>query len=159
MDTSFIQDDFTHFTVDLSSDDITMQESQPVITTELLQPPPSNSTTNNNIIENINENTTTIDNPLDTTHHLTFNKSEFSFLPTIHDIVNKILTGDNSEDIGKAVIRLNERIEHARRILQDLPGLQYVKEEQEDILKRELSILEEKKNQIDKYSSLMAFDK
>lgn len=164
MDTSYIHDDFTNFTVDLSSDDIIMQESQPVTTTtttattEQLQQP--NSSTNNHIIENSTETiSSTVDNPINTTHHLTFNKSEFFFLPTIHEIVNKILTGDNSEDIGKAVVRLNERIEHARLILQDLPGLQYVKEEQEDILKHEMSILEEKKKQIEKYSTLMAFDK
>ncbi|CAO3647140.1 unnamed protein product [Cunninghamella blakesleeana] len=137
MDTSYIQDDFTNFTVDLSSDDIIMQESQPIITattTELLQQP--NNPTNNHIESNT-ENTSSIDNPANsnTAHHLAFNKNDFFFLPTIHDIVNKILTEDNSEDIGKAV------------------------EEQEDILRHEMSILEEKKKQVEKYSSLMAFDK
>ncbi|ORZ07866.1 hypothetical protein BCR42DRAFT_425622 [Absidia repens] len=112
--------------------------------------PPENPTT-----AITNDNTT--NDPATATNPLTFDKNEFSFLPQVQTIVQSILEGDNSDDIGKAVIRLNERIEQARLLLQDLPGLQYVKDEQEAILHQETAILQEMKHKLKKYSRLAAF--
>ncbi|KAI8071068.1 hypothetical protein BC940DRAFT_235161 [Gongronella butleri] len=88
---------------------------------------------------------------------VSFDKNEFTFLPQVHAILQDILKGGNSDDIGKAVVQLNGKIEQARLILQDLPGLHYDQQGQEAILQRELDILHTKKNQLATYTSLPAF--
>lgn len=62
------------------------------------------------------------------------------------------------EEIGKAVAHLDERFENARQILQELPGLQYVREEQEKILQHEIAILQDKKRQLQRYMQMPPFD-
>ncbi|KAI8883617.1 hypothetical protein K501DRAFT_249273 [Backusella circina FSU 941] len=89
---------------------------------------------------------------------LSFKKSEFSFLQDFNNIVDLILTGSNQDVIGKAVAQLDERFEHARQVLEDLPGLHNVKEEQEAILQTEVNLLEHKKQQLNKYLSLSIFN-
>lgn len=86
-----------------------------------------------------------------------FDRNEFSFLPQVQGIVQSILTGENSDEIGKAVVRLNERMDQARLLLQDLPGLQYVKEEQEAILRQESAILHQHQDKLKRYIQLPAF--
>ncbi|KAI8342763.1 hypothetical protein BC941DRAFT_413772 [Chlamydoabsidia padenii] len=93
----------------------------------------------------------------DATTTAIFDKNEFSFLPQVQTIVQSILTGENSDDIGKAVVRLNERMNQARLLLQDLPGLQYVKEEQEAILRQESAILRQHQDKLQRYTQLPAF--
>ncbi|KAI8379447.1 uncharacterized protein BYT42DRAFT_486692, partial [Radiomyces spectabilis] len=84
----------------------------------------------------------------------TFRKSDFSFLDDLHQIIGLVLTGNHQYEVGKAVAQLDERFENARRVLNELPGLQYVKEEQEEILRRELATLATKKKQLDNYLAL-----
>lgn len=86
-----------------------------------------------------------------------FRKEDFSFMRDFHQIIEIMLNGNNKEEIGKAVAQMDERFEHARRTLQELPGLQYVKEEQEAILERETAVLETKKRQLKKYMELSPF--
>lgn len=74
-----------------------------------------------------------------------------------HQIIELMLNGNNKEEIGKAVAQMDERFEQARRTLQELPGLQYVKEEQEAILERETAVLDTKKRQLKKYMELSPF--
>ncbi|KAI8099763.1 uncharacterized protein BX664DRAFT_322067, partial [Halteromyces radiatus] len=139
MDSSFgSQDDLALYTTDVLGD-VAMEE------VELKK---------EDQVDNENNN----DDPDDDCNHgLTFDKHAFSFLPQVHSIVQSILNGDNSDEIGKAVVRLNDRIDQARLLLQDLPGLQYGKEEQETILRQETSLLQQKKSQLAKYSTLNAF--
>ncbi|KAI9489553.1 hypothetical protein BDB00DRAFT_790975 [Zychaea mexicana] len=87
-----------------------------------------------------------------------FHKDEFAFMRDFHRIVELMLDGANQEEIGKAVAQMDERFGNARRILQELPGLQYVEEEQDAILKRETTILETKKEQLKKYMELAPFN-
>ncbi|KAJ8657097.1 hypothetical protein O0I10_007177 [Lichtheimia ornata] len=87
----------------------------------------------------------------------TFRKEDFSFMRDFHQIIELMLNGNNQEEIGKAVAQMDERFEHARRTLQELPGLQYVKEEQEAILERETAVLDTKKRQLKKYMELSPF--
>ncbi|KAI7864987.1 hypothetical protein BDF14DRAFT_1731149 [Spinellus fusiger] len=93
----------------------------------------------------------------DSSQPTVFRKSDFSFHPDFSDIVNLILTGSQQDEIGKAVAQLEERFEYGRRVLQDLPGLHYVKEEQEAILSNETAMLEAKKKQLAEYLSLPPF--
>ncbi|KAI8140805.1 hypothetical protein BJV82DRAFT_519536 [Fennellomyces sp. T-0311] len=86
-----------------------------------------------------------------------FHKDDFAFMRDFHRIVELMLTGAHQEEIGKAVAQMDERFDNARRILQELPGLQYVEEEQDAILKRETGILEAKKQQLRKYMELPPF--
>ncbi|KAI8993364.1 hypothetical protein BDB01DRAFT_776065 [Pilobolus umbonatus] len=87
----------------------------------------------------------------------TFQKQDFSFLQDFHNIIELILFGNNQDAIGKAVAQLEDRVEHARQVLEELPGLQYVESEQMKILNRELNILEMKKKQMKSYLSLPPF--
>jgi Cu/Ag efflux pump CusA len=114
-----------------------------------MNPSPSQDTflINNDGIDNSNANST-----------LSFKKSEFSFLQDFSNIVDLILTGSNQDVIGKAVAQLDERFEHARQVLEDLPGLHNVKEEQEEILQTEINVLEHRKQQLNKYLSLSIFN-
>ena len=86
-----------------------------------------------------------------------FQKNDFAFMQDFHRIVELMLDGSNQEEIGKAVAQMDERFDNARRILQELPGLQYVEEEQDTILKRETDVLETKKQQLKKYMELAPF--
>lgn len=89
----------------------------------------------------------------------TFNKSDFSFLQDFHNIIDLILTGSNQDAIGKAVANLEEKFIHARQVLEELPGLQYVQEEQERMYQQELQLLEHKKKQLDTYLNSPPFKK
>ncbi|KAF7729750.1 hypothetical protein EC973_003828 [Apophysomyces ossiformis] len=89
---------------------------------------------------------------------ITLKKSDFSFLQDFKHVVDLILSGSHQDEVGKAMTQLDERIQHGRRVLKELPGLQYVKEEQEEILAREQAILDIKKEQFQRYLSLPAFD-
>ncbi|KAI7856755.1 hypothetical protein BDC45DRAFT_502235 [Circinella umbellata] len=86
-----------------------------------------------------------------------FQKNDFAFMQDFHRIVELMLNGSNQEEIGKAVAQMDERFDNARRILQELPGLQYVEEEQDAILKQETAVLETKKQQLKKYMELPPF--
>lgn len=89
----------------------------------------------------------------------TFNKEDFMFLRDFHTIVDMMLNSNNAEEISKAVAHLDERFVRARQILQELPGLHHVQEEQETILQNELQVLEGKKQQLQRYTSLEPFRK
>ncbi|KAI8977439.1 hypothetical protein BDF20DRAFT_802211, partial [Mycotypha africana] len=80
-----------------------------------------------------------------------FQKSDFSFLENFAQIIDMIVGDNNSDAVGKAVARLEEKMEHAKRVLDSLPGLQYAKEEQEMILSEQLKVLEKKKAQLEAY--------
>ncbi|CEP10476.1 hypothetical protein [Parasitella parasitica] len=80
-----------------------------------------------------------------------FKKSDFSFVEDFNQIIELMLTGNNSDAVGKAVAQLEEKFENAKRILDSLPGLQYTKEEQEALLDDELMVLESKKAQLQSY--------
>ncbi|KAI9266453.1 hypothetical protein BDA99DRAFT_558535 [Phascolomyces articulosus] len=86
-----------------------------------------------------------------------FHKNDFAFMHDFHRIVELMLDGANQEEIGKAVAQMDERFDNARRILQELPGLQYVEEEQDAILKCETAVLDTKKQQLQKYMGLAPF--
>lgn len=86
-----------------------------------------------------------------------FQKDDFLFLRDVYRIVDLIQSGKEQEEIGKAVAQLDERFDQARHILQELPGLQYNKEEQETILEREMALLDNKKQQLKSYMALPPF--
>ncbi|ORY97546.1 hypothetical protein BCR43DRAFT_407568, partial [Syncephalastrum racemosum] len=86
-----------------------------------------------------------------------FQKDDFLFLRDVYRIVDLIQSGREQEEIGKAVAQLDERFDKARHILQELPGLQYNKEEQEAILEREMALLDNKKQQLKSYMALPPF--
>ncbi|KAI9022168.1 hypothetical protein CLU79DRAFT_751458 [Phycomyces nitens] len=109
---------------------------------------PGSSSTRASPLHQINSQSTERDANLDSTLPTVFRKSDFSYLPEFSDIINLILAGSHQDEIGKAVAQLDDRFENGRRVLQDLPGLQYVKEEQEAILKREMAVLDSKKKQL-----------
>ncbi|KAG0173542.1 hypothetical protein DFQ28_002154 [Apophysomyces sp. BC1034] len=87
-----------------------------------------------------------------------FKKSDFSFLHDFKHIIDLVLSGSHQDEVGKAMTQLDERFQHGRRVLEGLPGLQYVKEEQEEILAREQAILDIKKEQFHRYLSLPTFN-
>ncbi|KAL0078666.1 hypothetical protein J3Q64DRAFT_1765603 [Phycomyces blakesleeanus] len=109
---------------------------------------PGSSSTRASPTHQINSQSTERDTNIDSTLPIVFRKSDFSYLPEFSDIINLILIGSHQDEIGKAVAQLDDRFENGRRVLQDLPGLQYVKEEQEAILKREMAVLDAKKKQL-----------
>jgi hypothetical protein len=83
-----------------------------------------------------------------------FKKSDFSFVEDFNQVIDLLLNGNNPDAVGKAVGQLEEKFEHAKQVLESLPGLQYTKEEQEAILAEELQVLERKKNQLQSYKQL-----
>lgn len=87
-----------------------------------------------------------------------FKKSDFSFLQDFKHIVDLILSGSQQDEVGKAMTQLDERFQHGRRVLEELPGLQYVREEQEEILAQEQAILNNKKEQFRQYLALPTFN-
>ncbi|KAI8047944.1 uncharacterized protein B0P05DRAFT_564966 [Gilbertella persicaria] len=66
-----------------------------------------------------------------------FKKSDFSFIQEFNQIVDLLLNGNNADAVGKSVTQLEEKFEHAKQVLESLPGLQYTKEQQENILAEE----------------------
>ena len=83
-----------------------------------------------------------------------FKKSDFSFVEDFNQIIGLILTGNNSDAVGKSVAQLEEKFENAKQVLDSLPGLQYTKEEQETLLADELKVLERKKAQLQSYKQV-----
>ncbi|GAN07325.1 hypothetical protein MAM1_0157d06821 [Mucor ambiguus] len=83
-----------------------------------------------------------------------FKKSDFSFVEDFNQIIELILTGNNSDAVGKSVAQLEEKFENAKQVLDSLPGLQYTKEEQEALLAEELKVLERKKTQLQSYKQV-----
>ncbi|KAF1796968.1 hypothetical protein FB192DRAFT_1028667 [Mucor lusitanicus] len=83
-----------------------------------------------------------------------FKKSDFSFVEDFNQIIELILTGNNSDAVGKSVAQLEEKFENAKQVLDSLPGLQYTKEEQEALLAEELKVLERKKIQLQSYKQV-----
>ncbi|KAI8637443.1 hypothetical protein BD408DRAFT_424575 [Parasitella parasitica] len=85
---------------------------------------------------------------------VSFKKSEFFFVEDFNQIIELMLTGNNSDAVGKAVAQLEEKFENAKRVLDLLPGLQYTKDEQESLLADELKVLEYKKIQLRSYKQV-----
>lgn len=83
-----------------------------------------------------------------------FKKPDFSFVEDFNQIIELILTGNNSDAVGKSVAQLEEKFENAKQVLDSLPGLQYTKEEQEALLAEELKVLERKKTQLQSYKQV-----
>ncbi|KAI9316085.1 hypothetical protein BX666DRAFT_1878662 [Dichotomocladium elegans] len=87
-----------------------------------------------------------------------FRKEDFLFMEDFHRIVDLMLNGTNQEEIGIAVAKMDERFERARKVLQEIPGLQYVKEEQEAILQREMEVLKTKQKLLKLYMERPPFE-
>ncbi|OBZ84757.1 hypothetical protein A0J61_07190 [Choanephora cucurbitarum] len=83
-----------------------------------------------------------------------FKKSDFSFVQEFNQIVDLLLNGNNPDAVGKSVTQLEEKFEHAKQVLESLPGLQYTQEQQEKILADATRVLEKKKNQLQSYKQL-----
>lgn len=92
--------------------------------------------------------------PVNTTTCLSFNKSDFTFVKDFNLIIDLLLTGNNPDAVGKAVAQLEDKFENAKQVLDSLPGLQYTKEQQEDILEKELKVLQHKKTQLESFKHL-----
>ncbi|KAG2225326.1 hypothetical protein INT45_005570 [Circinella minor] len=113
---------------------------------------PSSTRASPTLLSDNNKDKSTMDNS-----STVFQKNDFAFMQDFHRIVELMLNGSNQEEIGKAVAQMDDRFDNARRILQELPGLQYVEEEQDAILKQETAVLETKKQQLKKYMELAPF--
>ncbi|KAI8348028.1 hypothetical protein EDC96DRAFT_313048 [Choanephora cucurbitarum] len=83
-----------------------------------------------------------------------FKKSDFSFAQEFNQIVDLLLNGNNPDAVGKSVTQLEEKFEHAKQVLESLPGLQYTQEQQEKFLEDAARVLEKKKNQLQSYKQL-----
>ncbi|ORX54966.1 hypothetical protein DM01DRAFT_1335259 [Hesseltinella vesiculosa] len=160
-ESSFLQDDFADYTVDLTGgEDITMMDASLLGTETHVLESAANAIPTADPIDGTSSQQPMIitdeadDPPKSST---LFDKNEFTFLPQLHSILQDIMKGSKADDIGKAVVQLNNKIDQARLILQDLPGLYYVQEEQEAILQQELDILAQKKQQLAAYTNLPAF--
>ncbi|KAL0144213.1 hypothetical protein V8B55DRAFT_1484522 [Mucor lusitanicus] len=69
-----------------------------------------------------------------------FKKSDFSFVEDFNQIIELILTGNNSDAVGKSVAQLEEKFENAKQ--------------QEALLAEELKVLERKKIQLQSYKQV-----
>ncbi|CAG8474961.1 1859_t:CDS:2 [Acaulospora colombiana] len=73
-------------------------------------------------------------------------REEFSFLPHIIQILEKVETGKNEQEIKNMKARkLKEKFRRCQQILHELPGADLSREEQEQILRKEKQLLDQKR--------------
>ncbi|RHZ47790.1 hypothetical protein Glove_567g11 [Diversispora epigaea] len=83
-----------------------------------------------------------------------FPREEFSFLPYVMQILDKVETGKNENEIKTMIKKLKEKFQRCQQILYELPGADLTLAEQEQILKEEKQILEQRRIARHKYSEL-----
>ncbi|CAG8683216.1 40450_t:CDS:2 [Gigaspora margarita] len=79
-----------------------------------------------------------------------FPREEFSFLPHVVQLLDKVSSGKNEIEIRNMVRtsktkKLKEKFQRCHQILQELPGADLSREEQEDLLRTEKELLEQKR--------------
>ncbi|CAG8494450.1 15142_t:CDS:2 [Dentiscutata heterogama] len=83
-----------------------------------------------------------------------FPREEFSFLPQVVQILDKVSSGKNEIEIRNMTKKLKEKFQRCHQILQELPGADLSREEQEELLRTEKESLEQKRAARRKYSEL-----
>ncbi|CAG8639956.1 16882_t:CDS:2 [Acaulospora morrowiae] len=83
-----------------------------------------------------------------------FPREEFSFLPHIIQILEKVETGKNEQEIKNMTRKLKEKFRKCQQILHELPGADLSREEQEQILRQEKQLLDQKRAARHKYLEL-----
>ncbi|CAG8659104.1 3749_t:CDS:2, partial [Dentiscutata erythropus] len=73
-----------------------------------------------------------------------FPREEFSFLPQVVQILDKVSSGKNEIEIRNMTKKLKEKFQRCHQILQELPGADLSREEQEELLRTEKELLEQK---------------
>ncbi|CAG8542875.1 5373_t:CDS:2 [Diversispora eburnea] len=83
-----------------------------------------------------------------------FPREEFSFLPYIMQILDKVETVETDKNENEIKTMLKEKFQRCQQILCELPGADLTPVEQEQILKEEKQILEQRRIARHKYSEL-----
>ncbi|CAI2167345.1 3802_t:CDS:2 [Funneliformis geosporum] len=86
-----------------------------------------------------------------------FPREEFSFLPHMIQILDKVETGRNEVEIKTMMRKLKGKIHQCQKILEDLPGADLSRERQETLRNEDKEILEKKKKRRHKYLGLQIF--
>ncbi|RUP46813.1 hypothetical protein BC936DRAFT_146494 [Jimgerdemannia flammicorona] len=92
--------------------------------------------------------------PTATTMPYQFQRSDFTLLPQLAQILERLEQGQDLAEIGRAVKGLNESFVRCQRILDQLPGADLSREEQENQLRQETQVLTLKKAQLRQYMNL-----
>ncbi|CAG8483685.1 6098_t:CDS:2 [Paraglomus occultum] len=74
-----------------------------------------------------------------------FQRSEFTFLPQIAQILELIESSNDKQEINKLTLKLKESFQRCHQILEDLPGADLSREAQDELLAEEKDILQQKK--------------
>ncbi|GBC50929.1 uncharacterized protein OCT59_022570 [Rhizophagus irregularis] len=86
-----------------------------------------------------------------------FPREEFSFLPHILQILDKVETGKNEQEIKAMMRKLKDKVNRCQKILDDLPGADLSRERQERLKNEDKEILENKKKRRQRYLGLQIF--
>jgi hypothetical protein len=84
-------------------------------------------------------------------------KDDFNFLPLFYNILQYIQEGKEELEIIKAINLLNEKFIKSKKIIENLPGTELTREQQEALYKEFQKKLKEKNNLIEKYKNLEIF--
>ncbi|KAG0321893.1 hypothetical protein BGZ99_003618 [Dissophora globulifera] len=87
----------------------------------------------------------------------TFQPSDFSFLPQLLVILQKLEAGDDAQELATLASNLKTSFKKCQTILDHLPGADLSPDEQARILAEEIQVLEKKKAQLATYLSWQVF--
>ncbi|GES96791.1 autotransporter domain-containing protein [Rhizophagus clarus] len=86
-----------------------------------------------------------------------FPREEFSFLPHIIQVLDKVETGKNEQEIKAMMRKLKDKVHRCQKILDDLPGADLSRERQERLRNEDKEILENKRKLRRRYLELQIF--
>ncbi|KAG0052553.1 MCM DNA helicase complex subunit [Gryganskiella cystojenkinii] len=87
-----------------------------------------------------------------------FQPSDFSFLPQLLHILQKVESGEDAQEIATLASNLKTSFKRCQMILDHLPGADLSPDEQNRVLEEEMKVLEKKKSQLSTYLSWQIFN-